>query len=77
MGKRPVIVHPRNDFMFLSFDNLINLAAKWRYMFMGRAGNVPIVAFLLWLLIWLGTFDIIENGVSMLGLITLAFVVGM
>jgi pyruvate/2-oxoglutarate/acetoin dehydrogenase E1 component len=43
MGKRPVIVHPRNDFMFLSFDNLINLAAKWRYMFMGRAGNVPIV----------------------------------
>src|SRR5215510_10417185 len=43
MGKRPVIVHPRNDFMFLSFDNLINLASKWRYMFMGRAGNVPIV----------------------------------
>ena len=43
MGKRPVIVHPRNDFMFLSFDNLINLAAKWRYMFNGRAGNVPIV----------------------------------
>jgi Mn2+/Fe2+ NRAMP family transporter len=38
---------------------------------------VPIVAFVLWLLIWLGTFSIIENGVSMLGLITLAFVVGM
>jgi pyruvate/2-oxoglutarate/acetoin dehydrogenase E1 component len=38
-----VIVHPRNDFMFLSFDNLINMAAKWRYMFAGRAGNVPIV----------------------------------
>jgi acetoin:2,6-dichlorophenolindophenol oxidoreductase subunit beta len=43
MGKRPVIVHPRNDFMFLSYDNLINLAAKWRYMFNGRAGTVPIV----------------------------------
>lgn len=43
MGKRPVIVHPRNDFMFLSFDNLINMAAKWRYMFAGRAGTVPIV----------------------------------
>jgi pyruvate dehydrogenase E1 component beta subunit len=43
MGKRPVIVHPRNDFMFLGFDNLINLAAKWRYMFNGRAGNGPIV----------------------------------
>ncbi|HTV28832.1 MAG TPA: transketolase C-terminal domain-containing protein [Xanthobacteraceae bacterium] len=43
MGKRPVITHPRNDFMLLGFDNLINLAAKWRYMFNGRAGNVPIV----------------------------------
>ncbi|HWP27156.1 MAG TPA: transketolase C-terminal domain-containing protein [Xanthobacteraceae bacterium] len=43
MGKRPVVVHPRNDFMFLSFDNLINLAAKWRYMFHGRAGNLPMV----------------------------------
>ena len=43
MGKRPVIVHPRNDFMFLAFDNLINLAAKWRYMFDGHAGNVPVV----------------------------------
>lgn len=43
MGKRPMVVHPRNDFMFLAFDNLINLAAKWRYMFDGKAGNVPIV----------------------------------
>jgi pyruvate/2-oxoglutarate/acetoin dehydrogenase E1 component len=43
MGKRPVIVHPRVDFMFLAFDQLINLAAKWRYMFGGNAGYVPIV----------------------------------
>jgi acetoin:2,6-dichlorophenolindophenol oxidoreductase subunit beta len=43
MGKRPVVVHSRNDFMFLAFDNLINVAAKWRYMFGGRAGSVPIV----------------------------------
>jgi len=43
MGKRPVIVHPRNDFMFLAFDQLINLAAKWKYMFGGQAGSVPIV----------------------------------
>ena len=27
MGKRAVIVHPRNDFMFLAMDELINLAA--------------------------------------------------
>ncbi len=43
MGKRPVIVHPRNDFMFLAFDQLINLAAKWKYMYGGRAGSVPVV----------------------------------
>src|SRR6266704_219435 len=43
MGKRPMSVHPRNDFMFLSFDQLINLAAKWKYMYGGRAGSVPIV----------------------------------
>jgi pyruvate dehydrogenase E1 component beta subunit len=43
MGKRPIIVHARNDFAFLGFDNLINLAAKWRYMFNGRAGNMPLV----------------------------------
>ncbi len=43
MGKRPIMVHPRNDFMFLAFDQLINLAAKWRYMFGGNAGSVPVV----------------------------------
>ncbi len=43
MGKRPIMVHPRNDFMFLAFDQLINLAAKWRYMYGGNAGNVPVV----------------------------------
>lgn len=42
-GMRPVIVHHRNDFMFLAFDQMINLAAKWRYMFGGNAGEVPIV----------------------------------
>lgn len=42
-GMRPVIVHHRNDFMFLAFDQMINLAAKWRYMFGGNAGQVPIV----------------------------------
>jgi Mn2+/Fe2+ NRAMP family transporter len=33
------------------------------------------VAFAIWLLIWKGNFGIIENGVSLLGLITLVFVV--
>jgi pyruvate dehydrogenase E1 component beta subunit len=43
VGKRPIVVHPRNDFMFLAFDNLINLAAKWRYMYGGNADIAPIV----------------------------------
>jgi len=32
VGKRPVVVHARNDFMFLAADQIINLAAKhvWR-----------------------------------------------
>jgi len=42
VGKRPLIVHPRNDFMFLSMDQIFNLAAKWRYMF-GRNVGVPVV----------------------------------
>ncbi|MEG4112562.1 MULTISPECIES: divalent metal cation transporter [unclassified Microcoleus] len=33
------------------------------------------VSFAIWLLLWKGTFSLIENGVSFLGLITLAFVV--
>src|ERR1041384_7191276 len=38
---------------------------------------VPIVAFALWLLIWLGTFSIVQNGTSLLGPVTTLFVVGM
>ncbi len=43
VGKRPVVFHPRNDFMFLAFDQMINLAAKWKYMYGGNAGELPIV----------------------------------
>ena len=43
MGKRPLVVHPRNDFMFLATDQLLNLAAKWRYMF-GNKSGVPVVS---------------------------------
>ena len=34
------------------------------------------VALVVWLIIWKGTFGIIEKGVSILGLVTLSFVVG-
>jgi len=33
------------------------------------------VSFLVWLLMWKGTFGLIENGVSLLGLVTICFVV--
>ena len=42
MGKRPLVTHPRNDFMFLTTDMLINLAAKWKYMYQ-RDDPLPIV----------------------------------
>jgi Mn2+/Fe2+ NRAMP family transporter len=34
------------------------------------------VALLVWLLIWKGTFGLIEKGVSLLGLVTISFIVG-
>lgn len=41
-GLRPVVVHPRMDFMFYAFDPIINEAANWHYMFGGRI-SVPMV----------------------------------
>lgn len=35
-GMRPVLVHQRIDFALLSLDQLVNNAAKWRYMFNGQ-----------------------------------------
>lgn len=41
-GLRPVLVHMRTDFLLLTMDQLINHAAKWKYMCGGKA-SVPIV----------------------------------
>ena len=41
-GMRPVVVHPRMDFMFYAFDPIINEAANWYYMFGGTL-SVPVV----------------------------------
>lgn len=40
-GMRPVVVHPRMDFMYLAMDQIVNHAASWHYMFGGRV-NVPV-----------------------------------
>ncbi len=36
-GKKPVIVHARNDFMFLAMDQMINGGSKWKYMYGGKS----------------------------------------
>ncbi len=41
-GMRPIIFHPRMDFMLLAVDPIINQAANWSYMFAGKI-KVPVV----------------------------------
>lgn len=41
-GKRPIVVHPRMDFLILAVDQIVTQAAKWSSMFGGRA-RVPVV----------------------------------
>ncbi len=41
-GMRPVIVHQRVDFSLLAMEQIANQAAKWHYIFGGRA-RVPMV----------------------------------
>ena len=36
-GARPVVIHPRMDFMLYAIDPIVNEAAKWRYMFNGQS----------------------------------------
>jgi len=42
VGMRPVVLHPRIDFMMYAMDPIINEAANWHYMFGGRS-SVPVV----------------------------------
>ena len=35
-GYRPIVIHPRMDFMVLAADQVINQAAKWRHMLGGQ-----------------------------------------
>lgn len=35
-GYRPIVVHPRMDFMILAADQIVNQAAKWRHMLGGQ-----------------------------------------
>jgi pyruvate/2-oxoglutarate/acetoin dehydrogenase E1 component len=42
VGMRPVVVHPRIDFMMYAMDPIVNEAGNWHYMFGGRS-SVPVV----------------------------------
>ncbi len=42
VGMRPVVVHPRMDFMLYAMDPIINEAANWYYMNGGKV-SVPVV----------------------------------
>jgi acetoin:2,6-dichlorophenolindophenol oxidoreductase subunit beta len=41
-GFKPIMVHQRLDFFLLAMDQLVNSAAKWRFMFGGQ-DSVPLV----------------------------------
>jgi pyruvate/2-oxoglutarate/acetoin dehydrogenase E1 component len=36
-GRRPIVIHPRVDFMLLAVDSIVTQAAKWSAMFGGQA----------------------------------------
>lgn len=36
-GMKPIVVHPRMDFMLYAMDPIVNQAAKWSHMFGGQA----------------------------------------
>ncbi|MBI5643079.1 MAG: alpha-ketoacid dehydrogenase subunit beta [Deltaproteobacteria bacterium] len=40
-GQRPILEHPRMDFMYLAMDQIANHAANWYFMF-GYQVNVPL-----------------------------------
>lgn len=43
MGYRPVVIHPRMDFMILATDQIVNQAAKWRHMLGGKASPSMVI----------------------------------
>lgn len=36
VGMRPIVFHPRLDFMLLAMDSIVNQAANWSYLFSGK-----------------------------------------
>jgi len=43
-GYRPIVIHPRMDFMILAADQIVNQAAKWRHMLGGKSPAMTVRA---------------------------------
>ena len=65
-GLRPVLVHARNDFLLLTMDQIVNHAAKWRYM----AGGKLSVPFLIRAVIGRGWGQAAQHSQSLQALFT-------
>lgn len=63
-GMRPIYLHNRPDFLLLAMDQIVNHAAKWRYMFGGR-GHVPLVV---WSVIGRGWGSAAQHSQALQGL---------
>lgn len=42
-GMRPIVVHPRMDFMLLAVDPIVNQAANWSYLFAGKCSASVVI----------------------------------
>ena len=42
-GYRPIVIHPRIDFMLLATDQIVNQAAKWRHMLGGQVSPSVVI----------------------------------
>jgi acetoin:2,6-dichlorophenolindophenol oxidoreductase subunit beta len=42
-GYRPIVIHPRIDFMLLATDQIVNQAAKWSHMLGGQSSPAMVV----------------------------------
>ena len=65
-GMRPVLVHPRMDFMYYAMDQIANHAANWHYMFGGQA-SVPLT---IWAIINRGGEQAAQHSQSLQAMFT-------
>ncbi|MDP2729858.1 MAG: pyruvate dehydrogenase complex E1 component subunit beta [Dehalococcoidales bacterium] len=65
-GMRPVMVHPRMDFMYYAMDQIVNHAANWYYMFGGQM-SVPLT---IWAIINRGGEQAAQHSQSLQAIFT-------